>query len=195
MVHIKSLSTPYLVPTWSNMVPIMFVFGPILSPHGLRVPYVVCICWSLVCLVSTWSLFGRYLFITWSLTNALHRPSIVLPGPHMVLMCFLRDPTRHMWTPGPCTVPYLVPMWSFPDLSDHNIVPKCSLHAIFMFPTLSHMVPTLSAWSLHDLCGAYMICVVLTRSWSALSLRGPYPVPSWSLPGPYPVPSWSIPGT
>ncbi len=30
---------------WSNMVPIMSLFCPMLSPHGLRVPYMVCI-WS-----------------------------------------------------------------------------------------------------------------------------------------------------
>ena len=176
----------YLYPTWTlpslpgtNMVSIVPIgypccpnWFPMLSPHVLRIPYMV---WSTV-----WSLHGHYLVITWSLPGLFLGPTWILPadwyqyGPYVVSMLFL-----HV-----LRAPYMVPTWFWADwlLTGPYLVTTWSLLGLYMVPILSLSGPYLvPIWSL---CGPGMVCTVTT--WS---LRGSYManlVPTWSLTGPGP---------
>jgi hypothetical protein len=139
-----------------------------LSPHVLRIPYMVCI-WS----CSVWSLPGHYLVTTWSLSGLFLGPTWSLPGltgTNMIPMIY-------------SCCPYIIPTYS-----------ACSIHG--PYPVMGRLVPPWSlsvyylvcTWSLSgpiwSLCSPDFVCMFTIRS-----LHGPYTaclVPALSLPGPGP---------
>ena len=175
LVLLQALRRPYLVcqvPIWSQCCPCWF---PMLSPHVLHIPYMVCI-WS----CTVWSLLGHYLVITWSLPGLFLGPTWILLadryqyGPYVVSMLSL-----HV-----LRAPYMVPTWSCADwsLTGPYLVTTWSSHGLDMVHIWSLSGPYLvPIWSL---CGPGMVCTVTT--WSLRGCYMAYLVPTWSLTGPDP---------
>ena len=131
LVSIWSLPGPYLVPIWSlpspNLVCLVktgslyCIYLVLMSPHFLRVPYMVCI-WS----CSVWGpLAGHYLVATLSLPRPYEDPTWsgwYLHGLYVVSLLSLRGPyviptCSACFLHGPYPVlGWLIPTWSLPGV-------------------------------------------------------------------------------
>jgi hypothetical protein len=161
------------------MVPMSLYLVPMLSPHVLRIPYMVFI-WP----CSVWSLPGHYLVTTWSLPGLFLGPTWTLPG---------LTGTNMIPILSPCC-PYVIPTCSAcslhgPYLVMGRLVSTWSLSVHYLICTRSLSGPI---WSL---CSPDFVCMVtIDPTWSLYGLPGPSMVPTRSLPGQFLINIWSIPG-